>query len=418
MYYKLSLEQLRSFTTNLENAMRVPYAQSVHGEEEIDAVVKVLRTNTALSGNTTAFEAAIAALFGKKHGIMVNSGSSANLLALEVCNIEPGMEVITPLLTFGTVVAPILQKGLVPTFVDVDEATYVVNPADVERAITAKTRALLIPSLLGNIPNLEELHKIAVEHHLMFIEDSCDTLGATYKGAPTGHYSDISTTSFYGSHIINGAGGGGMVLVHNDKMAERLTILRGWGRHSSLFGETKWSEQLENRFNTELDGIEYDNKFVFSEAGYNVLPLEISSAFALVQLGRFPGFARLRKQRFAELLAFFTQYEEFFILPKQTAHTETNWLAFPVTIRDGAPFKRRPLATHLEQQGIQTRPVFTGNVLKQPGFKNKPHSLGATSYDNTERVMRGGMVFACHQGLTDEQFAYVQQSVHDFMKTI
>ena len=167
--------------------MRVPYAQSVHGEEEIAAVVEVLRTNTALGDNAKRLEEAIASLFGKKHGIMVNSGSSANLLALEVCNLEEGSEVITPLLTFGTVVAPIVQKRLVPTFVDVEEGTYVVNPADVERAITARTRALLIPSLLGNIPNMEALHEIAVRHHLMFIEDSCDTLGATYKGQPTGY---------------------------------------------------------------------------------------------------------------------------------------------------------------------------------------------------------------------------------------
>lgn len=395
--------------------MKVPYAQSVHGQEEIEAVVKVIEGNTALGPKANEFEKKIATLFGKEFGIMVNSGSSANLLAFEVTDLKPGDEVITPLLTFGTVVAPIIQKGLVPVFVDVEEGTYIVDPDSVEAAVTDKTRVLMIPSLLGNIPNLERLREIADKHDLWLVEDSCDTLGAVYKGEPTGSYSDITTTSFYGSHIINGAGGGGMVMVHDHKLAERLVVLRGWGRRSSLYGETATSELLENRFEVELDGVPYDNKFVFSEIGYNFLPLELSAAFALVQLTRFPDFAKARKANFATLLDFFKQYEEYFILPKQTLDSETNWLAFPVVIKDNAPFDRKGLATFLEKQGIQTRPVFTGDILKQPAFKSIPHRLAESSYKNTEQVMRGGMVFACHQGLTDEQIQYIFSQITDFI---
>src|SRR3989344_470049 len=394
--------------------MKVPYAQSVHGEAEINAVVDVLKGNTALGPKADLFEKKVAEMFGKKYGVMVNSGSSANLLAFEIMDLKPGDEVITPLLTFGTVVAPIIQKGLVPVFVDVEKDTYIGDPEAVEKAISPKTKVLMIPSLLGNIPNLEALKEIAYKHRLWLVEDSCDTIGGLHKGKPSGHYSHISTTSFYGSHIINGAGGGGMVMVHDQALAERLVILRGWCRRSSLYGENAASELLENRFNVELDGVEYDNKFIFSEIGYNFLPLELQAAFALVQLEKLPEFSKSRKTNYAELLEFFKRYEKYFILPRQTEDTETNWLAFPVIIRDDAPFNRKQLATFLENKGIQTRPIFTGNVLKQPAFKNIPHRLAEKSYANTDQVMRGGMVFACNQGLTREQRDYVKETVNEF----
>lgn len=395
--------------------MKVPYAQSVHGDAEINAVVSVLKGNTALGPKADEFEKKISGLFGKPYGVMVNSGSSANLLAFEIMDLKPGDEVITPLLTFGTVVAPIIQKGLVPVFIDVEPDTFIINPDEVLRAIGPKTRVLMIPSLLGNIPNLEALREIAYKHRLWLVEDSCDTLGALYKGKPSGDYSHITTTSFYGSHIINGAGGGGMIMVHDAALAERLVVLRGWGRRSSLYGENAASELLENRFNVELDGIEYDNKFIFSEIGYNFLPLELQAAFALVQLEKLPEFGAARKDNYADLLEFFKRYEKYFILPRQTENTETNWLAFPVIIRDSAPFNRKQLATFLENKGIQTRPVFTGNVLKQPAFKNIPHRLASKNFANTDQVMRGGMVFACHQGLTREQRDYVKESINEFI---
>lgn len=395
--------------------MRVPYAQSVHGEPEIEAVVSVLKGNTALGPKANEFEKKIATMFGKKFGVMVNSGSSANLLAFEVMDLKPGDEVITPLLTFGTVVAPIIQKGLTPVFVDVEAGTYIVTPESVEAAITPKTKVLMIPSLLGNIPNLEALKEIAYKHRLWLVEDSCDTLGGTYKEKPTGEYTHITTTSFYGSHIINAAGGGGMIMVHDAKLAERLVVLRGWGRQSSLYGENATSELLENRFTVELEGVPYDNKFVFSEIGYNFLPLELQAAFGLAQLIRFPQFSIARKRHFADLEIFFRQYERFFVLPKQTPQSATNWLAFPIIIKDSAPFTRRELATYLENLEIQTRPVFTGNILKQPAFKNIEHRLAEKAYPNTEAVMRGGLVFACHQGLTDEQIAFVKESISSFI---
>lgn len=395
--------------------LRVPYGFSVHGQEEIDAVVEVLKGNTAIGDKTKEFEEKVAALFGKKYGVMVNSGSSANLLAFELLNLPAGSEVITPILTFATTVAPIVQKGLVPVFIDVDPATFIIDLNQVKKAITEKTKALMIPSLMGNIPNLAALAEIAKKNNLWLIEDSCDTLGGTYDSQPTGTYSHITTTSFYGSHIINGAGGGGMVLVNGEEWMNRLLVLRGWGRQSSLFGEKAKSELFENRFRTELDGIPYDNKFIFSEIGYNFLPLEISAAFALVQLKKFPKFAKMRRDNFNILYKFFERYTQYFTRAEQTPKTETVWLAFPLIINDSAPFTRLELVTWLEEHNIQTRPVFTGNILKQPGYKHIPHRQAQTTYPNTERIMRNAFVIASHHGLHDQQISYLCDKFSEFL---
>ena len=395
--------------------MRVPYGLSVHGPEEIGAVVAVLKGNTAVGDRTKEFEAKVAKLFGKKYGVMVNSGSSANLLAFELLNLPKSSEVITPLLTFATTVAPIIQKGLVPVFVDIEPRTYILDIAQVEKAISKKTRALMVPSLMGNIPNLKRLAQIAKKHKLWLIEDSCDTLGGSYLGRPTGSYSHITTTSFYGSHIINGAGGGGMICVNDPAWVDRLVVLRGWGRQSSLFGEKANSELLANRFAGKLNGIHYDNKFIFSEVGYNFLPLEISSAFALEQLKKFPKFAALRRKYFGQMLKFAQKYSRYFELPKQTPGSHTVWLAFPLIIKDSAPFSRLELVTFLENRNIQTRPVFTGDVLQQPAFRSIKHRKAQKNYPHTQKVMRSAFVVACHHGLRQAQMDYLQAVMAEFL---
>lgn len=398
-----------------QTKLRVPYGFSVHGQAEIDAVVDVLKKGTALGDKTKEFEAKIAKMFGKKYGVMVNSGSSANLLAFELLNLPQGSEVITPILTFATVVAPMVQKGLIPVFIDVDPNTYIINPEHVEKAITKKTKALMIPSLMGNIPNLEALAKIAKKHKLFFIEDSCDTLGGKFDGKPTGTYSHITTTSFYGSHIINGAGGGGMVMVNDPKWVDRLVVLRGWGRESSLFGENANSELIKNRFSGKIGNIPYDNKFIFSEVGYNFLPLELSAAFALKQMERLQGFLKKRRDNFDDLMNFFGKRDKYFILPKQTPKTETAWLAFPLIIKPGAPFTRLELVTFLEEENIQTRPIFTGNILKQPGFKKIENRKVGDAFPNTELVMKSGFVVACHHGLEPKHVDYLKQKFDEFL---
>ena len=356
--------------SNNEGRTRVFYAQAVYGREEIDAVVNVLENQSLalMTGpSVTQFEARVAALFGKAYGLMVNSGSSANLLAIAALGLSPGNEVITPALTFSTTVAPLVQHGLVPVFVDVEADTYNIDAGLVEAMIGPKTRAMMIPNLIGNLPEWASLREIADRHGLKVIEDSADTIGSKYRGEPTGSLSDIATTSFYASHIVTCGGFGGAVCINDPELERRAKLLRGWGRSSSILGE---SEATEDRFNMSISGIDYDAKFVFESPGYNFLPSEMAAAFGLVQLDRLENYADRRVRNFGALTAFFHEYENWFILPRQTKETYTPWLAVPLVVRDNAPFTRRQLQLHFEDQGIQTRTVFTGNILRQPGFSD------------------------------------------------
>lgn len=399
----------------MSNFIHVPYGKAVYGEAEIQAVAERMRTTTQMSDCVREMESKVAGLFSKNHGIMVNSGSSANYLAVEVMNLPKGSEVITPVLTFSTTVAPLVRLGLIPVFVDVDPGTYNINVDQVESMITDKTRAIMIPNLLGNLPNWEKLDQIAKKHNLITIEDSADTLGATIKGEIAGRYTDISTTSFYGSHVINCAGNGGMVCINNDEMAKQAVLLRSWGRSSSLFVE---SEKIENRFNIDLDGIRYDAKFVFETFGYNLEPSEIGAAFGLVQLEQLQHNIDTRTKWFNQHIEFFKQYEDLFILPKQLANSRTGWLAFALTVKDSAPFTRTDLQIFLEKRNIQTRPVFTGNILRQPCFTDQdiPHVAREEGYPEADHVMRGGILLACHHGLNDEQVAHLYDSIELFVR--
>ena len=392
---------------------RVPYALSVYDDEEIQAVVAVLKEHRTNMGiETQNFEKGIAKLFDKKYGVMVNSGSSANFLAIELLNLPTGSEVITPLLTFSTTVAPLVQHGLIPVFADVEHGTYVINVNKVEELITKKTKALMIPLLLGNVPDMEKLKKIARKHNFIFIEDSCDTLGAQVNEKLTGTYSDISTTSFFGSHIITAGGNGGMILVNNKKWAERAKVLRGWGRSSALFAE---SENIEERFRTKLGTIPYDAKYFFQEMGYNFLPNEMGSAFGNIQLKKLPEFRKIREKNFSELRKFFKKYEKFFILPEQNRNVRTQWLAFPLTIKRSAPFSRIEIVKYLEKNNIQTRPIFTGNILKHPGFKHILHRIISNGCPVTNEVTEKGFVVGCHHGLEKKHLERIKDVFKAFL---
>lgn len=401
-------------STETTQYIHVPYGKSVHGEDEIAAVVNVLRTTTQMGKHVREMEEKVAALYAKKHGIMLNSGSTALYLAADLLDYPEGSEIITPVLTFSTTVAPLVKKGWIPAFVDVEEGTYNIDVNKVEEMITPKTKALFIPNLIGNLPDWQELRRIADKYNLFVLEDSADTLGAEIGGSSSGRFTDMSTTSFYGSHVVNCGGNGGMLCVNDDEHLRRGKLLRSWGRSSSLFVE---SEKIENRFNVEVDGIPYDAKFVFEEPGYNVEPSEMGAAFGLVQVAKLQANIDTRIHNYNYLRNFFAQYEEFFILPEQLKDSRTGWLAFPVTLRENAPFIRKDLQIFLEKRNIQTRTVFTGNILRQPGFKNIACKRAQGGYAEADKVMRGGMLLGCHQGLSQEQLNHMCDSVSEFMKT-
>lgn len=397
---------------------RVSYAGTVYGKPEVNAVLRVLKNPEHIVAGPAVrdFENRVAKLFGKKHGVMVNSGSSANLIALEVLSLPEGSEVITPALTFSTTVAPILQKKLKPVFVDVEAGKYTINAGDIERKITIKTKALIIPSLIGNLPEMERIRRIAKKHKLWFIEDSCDTVGGSFRGKPTGYYSDISTTSFYASHIMTAAGGGGMVCFHDSALAQKARVLANWGRQSTLFGFYEKSEEIKRRFSSKLHGKPYDAKFVFSEVGYNFQPLELMAAFGLEQLKRLSVFASRRRRNFNALVKFFKDYGEYFILPQKHAGAAVNWLAFPLTIKKNAPFGRHDITKYLEERNIQTRPIFTGNVLRQPGFEKLLKSERPGLYPQANYIMDNGFLIGCHHGLTARHISYLKSAFREFLE--
>ena len=393
--------------------LRVPYGLSVHGNDEIKAVIKVLKSSTQMGKHVSIFEKKISKLFSKKYGLMVNSGSSALLLAMETLGIPKGSEVITPALTFSTTVGYIVRNKLIPVFVDVEEGTYCINENKIKDLITKKTKAIVAPHLMGNIVNWERLAPMLKKKGILIIEDSADTLGATHKGKSTGHHADISITSFYGSHIINCAGNGGMVCFNDKKQYVKAKLLRSWGRSSSLFDEK--SEKIENRFNIKLDGISYDKKFVFEKIGHNLEPSELGAAFGLVQLKKLKTNLRKREINFNLHTKFLRKYSKYFILPKQLPQSKSGWLAYPITITENAPFSRTQMQIFLEKKNIQTRVVFTGNILRQPGFKNIKAKKDKKGYPEADKVMKNGILIACHHGLTKKMISHIHNSIDEFL---
>ncbi len=400
------------------NTRRIEYAGSVHDHREIEAVVEVLRggpTALRIGKNVRGMEERVAALFGKRRGVMCNSGSSALYLAIEVLGLEPGDEIITSAVTFSTDIAPILRAGLVPAFVDVTPTTFQIDVAAIEEMIGPRTRAILAPNLIGNAPDWDAIRVIADRHGLAVVEDSCDALGLTLRGTPTGTRADISLTSFALSHIITAAGTGGMVCFDDDALADQALLLRRWGRRSEvqLFGSSRGTGQ---RFFSTIDGdIEYDNLFIFDELGWNFEPSEVSAAFGLVQLDKLAANLARRQRNFELTAAEFARWPEWFAVGELTADVETGWHMFPVLIDEASGIRRAEFQSWMEGHGIDTRMVWTGNAARQPAFRDRPHRLPAGGLPNADRVMERGVVLPNSHNMTDDDCAYIGETVAGFL---
>ena len=392
---------------------QISYAKTVYGQEEIDAVVKCLSETTQMGNYSREFERKIADLFDKKYCLYVNSGSSALFIGVEAFGFPKGGEVITPALTFSTSIGCLVKNNLVPVFVDVEPLSYCIDVSQIEAQINEKTVAILAPNLMGNLCDWPTIREIADKFDLVVIEDSADTLGATIKDRGSGFYSDMSITSFYGSHIINCAGNGGALAINDKNVMEKAKLLRSWGRSSSLFDEK--SEAIENRFNVDLDGIEYDAKFVFETVGYNLEGNELGAAFGLVQLKKLQKNIEIRQSNFQRQCAFFDKYSKYFINPQETHDCKTAWLAFPLLIKQDAPFTRRDFQVYLESKNIQTRVVFTGNILRQPMCQNIEAKVLEEGYPNADNVMARGVLLPLHHGLTEPMFERFQATIEEFL---
>jgi CDP-6-deoxy-D-xylo-4-hexulose-3-dehydrase len=394
---------------------KIYYGKAVYNNKEIKAVLNVLKKkplNLMDGPSVKMLEKKVANIFGKRFGLMVNSGSSANILALSSLNIKKGSEIITPSLTFSTTIAPIYQLGFVANFIDVEKNKFIADISQIEKKINNKTRAILIPNLLGNIPDWKKIREIADKYKLYLIEDSADTIGYSINKKNTGKLSDIVTTSFYASHVVTGAGFGGMVCFNNKNFYDEAKLLRGWGRSSAIFNE---SENINKRFSVKISGIDYDKKYIFSKMGYNFLPSEISAAFALEQLKKLKLNIKKRIYNFNNLINFFVKFNQLLEMPILNKNVHTAWLAFPMIIKKNKFFNRKALQIYLEKKNIQTRTIFTGNIIKQPIMKKFNYKSNKQSGIISTNVMRNGILLGCHQGMRKSQLEYIKRTFSKFL---
>jgi CDP-6-deoxy-D-xylo-4-hexulose-3-dehydrase len=364
-----------------------------YGEEEIQAVVECLRSGwlAGFGPKSIEFEEKIAKHFGKKYGVFVNSGSSACLLALACLKLPKGTKVLTPACTFSTTLAPIVQLGLVPVFVDVDLNTYVANVEEVLAAITEEVKVLMLPNLIGNKPDWKAIKEgLAAmgREDIILIEDSADTVTYTSE-------TDIATTSFYASHVITAGGSGGMVMFNDEKLRDVSLQFRDWGR----MGDN--SEIMADRFNHSVDGIPYDHKFLYGVLGYNFKSSEMNAAFGLVQLERFKDFEGIRRANIERYLENLKDVQEI-ILPDDSI--KPNWLAIPLQTE-----RRYELLSYLEDNNVQTRVTFAGNVTRHPVYREY-----LQEFINSDTIMKNGFLLGAHHGMTIEDVDYVCNKIKEF----
>ena len=370
-----------------------PNKFEAYGEEEIKAVEACLRDGwlAGFGPRSIEFEEKIAKRFGKKYGIFVNSGSSACLLAIAALDLPKGCKIITPACTFSTTLAPIIQLGFIPIFCDVNLTSYVPQVKDIIALIDGDVKAIMVPNLIGNKPDWKllksELKRLNRED-IVVIEDSADTVTYTEE-------TDVSTTSFYASHVITAGGQGGMVMFNDKKHVQRALQYRDWGR----MGDD--SENMDDRFNHKVDGIPYDHKFLYSVLGYNMKCSEMNAAFGLVQLKRFETFSKLRRDNIERYIENLKDTPEI-TLPDDSI--EPNWLAIPLQTE-----KRLELLTFLENNNIQTRVTFAGNVTRHPIYREY-----LQDFDNSDTIMKNGFLLGAHHGMTIGDVDYVCDKIKEF----
>jgi len=400
----------------------IPVTGKVFGEEEIHLAFQASADFWLTSGPyAEKFESRFAKTVGMRHAFMVNSGSSANLLALSALTspklgeraLRPGDEVITVAAGFPTTVTPILQNGLVPVYVDIDLVTYVANEAALEAAISSKTRAIMMAHTLGNPFNLDLVAKLAAKHDLWVIEDSCDGLGGTYKGKNLGSFGDLSTFSFYPAHHIT-TGEGGAVLV---KKAAHKTIVesfRDWGR--DCWCPSGCDNTCLKRYEWTLGELPegYDHKYTYSHLGYNLKSGDIQAAIGLAQLDRLDSFIELRRRNWAHLKEGLKGLEEFFILPEPTPDSDPSWFGFALTVKMDGPKTRNQIVQELNESKIATRLLFGGNLLRQPAFKGTPRRV-VGELTNTDIVMNDTFWIGVWPGLTIPMLNYMIEVLHEIL---
>ena len=352
-----------------------------YGEEEIKAVEECLRDGwlAGFGKRTIEFEKRVADLFGKKHGLFVNSGSSAILLGMCALNLPKGSEIVTPACGFSTTVAPLMQLGLNPVFCDVGIDSYVPTVEQLQKVVTPDTKCIILPNLIGNVPDWKAIREAFPD--VILFEDSADTITHT-------EITDLSTTSFYASHVITAGGVGGMVMFNDDEHLKRAIMFRDWGRIGDNI------EEPSERFNHSVDGIPYDWKFLYGVAGYHMKACEMNAAFGIVQLDKLDGFLKQRRENVERYIKNLADHP-YYTLPDDSR--SPNWLAIPLQGPD-----RLELVNFMEENDVQTRVTFAGNITRHPAFREY---LG--DFENADRIMKDGFLLGAHHGMTIEDVDHV-----------
>ena len=367
------------------------------------------------------FESSLAAYIGAKTSLLVNSGSSANLVAFYALTspslgskaIKKGDEVITVAAGFPTTINPLIQFGCVPVFVDIDIPTYNIDASKIEEAISPKTKAIMIAHALGNPFNLDLVCTLAKKYNLWLIEDDCDSLGATYNGQKTGSFGDLATLSFYPAHHIT-MGEGGAVLVNNRKLKTPALSFRDWGR--DCYCETGCDNTCNKRFKWKLGDLPegYDHKYIYSHIGFNLKVTDAQAAIGLSQLSKADSFIAKRRENHRILFQLFKSLEEYFILPEATDNSNPSWFGFMLTVRDEKRINRNKLIQYLEVNKIGTRLFFGGNIVKQPAYLNiEKRIIG--SLNNSDKVMNDSFWIGVWPGLDKEHLEYIFNTICNYV---
>jgi CDP-6-deoxy-D-xylo-4-hexulose-3-dehydrase len=390
---------------------KITYGKNVYGSDEIKAVNQCISKTTQMGKYVLSFEKKISKLTNKKFTVMANSGSSACLLLSEILNLKKGDEFIVPAVNFPTAIVPFIKKGLIPRVIDIDLENLQIDIKKIKQNITKKTKFALIPNLIGYIPRWDLIRK-AVGKKFILVEDSADTMGPKINNKLTGNYTNYTISSFYGSHVINCAGNGGALSLNDKHEYKRSSIIRSWGRLSSVINENN----LKERFNYKINNKIYDKKFVFTELGYNLEPSEIGSAFGLVQLQKLKKNISIRVKNYKLLENYFKNYSQYFYYIKNDKQINTALLAFPVVVKKNAPFNRFQLQLYLEKSKIQTRPIFSGNFLKQPAFKKILFKSLEKKFPNADHLTDNGLMFGLHHGLKPKDISFIIKKLDFFLK--
>ena len=416
------LYEVKFNATNLTNEITaVRYAGRVFDEKELMNLVDSSLDFWLTAGRyADEFESRFANLFEVSDAILVNSGSSANLIAVSTLTspklgdrrLRPGDEVITVASGFPTTVAPLVHNQLVPTFVDVSLETFNAIPDQIEEAVSSKTRAIFMAHTLGNPFDLDKVLEIAKKHNLWVIEDNCDAVGSTYDGKMTGSFGDLATVSFYPAHQMT-MGEGGCVLTNNEELAMIARSFRDWGRDCYCGpGENNtYGKRFTQQFGDLPRG--YDHKYVYTHIGYNLKVTDMQAAIGVAQLDKLPTFIEKRKDNFSKLLSGLKQFEEKISLPVATPKSDPCWFGFPISVRKGSKINRNELSGFLEGKNIETRTLFGGNLIKQPAFKDIEYRQ-VSNLENTDFVMDHTFFIGVYPGIDDRQVDYVLSSFEQF----